>query len=287
MQPAAKRISILILLLLAANAVLGIRILGRGAGEASISFLDVGQGDASLITLPARGRTVQILIDGGPTTAILPALEAVMPKGDRSIDLVVLTHPQLDHFGGLIDVVKRYRVGAFLWNGRAGTIGAWNDLVAAVQESGIPAVALGRGDAIRIGNRALAVLHPDQAGLMSGELNDSSLVTRLDTDGVRALFTGDIAARTERLLSPEEIRADILKVPHHGSKYSSSEEFLAAVRPRAAFIEVGKNRYGHPTAEALARLAAAGGRIFRTDRDGTVRVLLGKAMLRVLPSKPR
>ncbi|MDP3947838.1 MAG: MBL fold metallo-hydrolase, partial [bacterium] len=261
-------------------------------------FLDVGQGDASLITLPsgphtktfgvgAGWHTVQILIDGGPSTAILPALEAVMPKGDRSIDLVLLTHPQLDHFGGLIDVMKRYRVGAFIWNGRAGTIGEWNDLIRAVEEAGVPAVVLGKGGAIRFGSRALAVLHPDRSGLVSGELNDSSLVVRLEADGIRALFTGDIGANIERRLSPDELVADILKVPHHGSKYSSSKEFLERVKPKAAFVEVGKNNYGHPTEEALTRLAEAGSRIFRTDRDGTVVLRWSGGKLFAIPSKQR
>ena len=276
---------VLVLLLLAANVALGLRIGGPGGDEPSIAFLDVGQGDASLITLPSGGRVVQILIDGGPNAGVLPALEAVMPDGDRSIDLVMLTHPQLDHFGGLIDVMKRYRVGAFIWSGRAGTVDAWDDLVRAIREAGVPAVALGSGDAIRFGDRTLAVLHPDRTGLVSGELNDSSLVMRLDADGVRALFTGDIASNVERRLSPDELAADVLKVPHHGSKYSSGKEFLERVGPKAAFIEVGKNNYGHPTPDALARLTAIGSRIFRTDRDGTVIVRWNGGKLLVLPSK--
>ncbi|MBI2037136.1 MAG: MBL fold metallo-hydrolase [Candidatus Liptonbacteria bacterium] len=285
MRPSDNKSLILVLLLLAANVALGLRIGGPGRGGPSLAFLDVGQGDASLVTLPLGGRVVQILIDGGPNAAILPALEAVMPDGDRSIDLVMLTHPQLDHFGGLIDVVKRYRVGAFIWNGRAGTVDAWDDLVQAVRGAGVPALVLGSGDAIRVGDHALAVLHPDRLGLVSGELNDSSLVMRLDTDGVRALFTGDIASNIERRLPPGELIADILKVPHHGSKYSSGKEFLERVGPKAAFIEVGKNTYGHPTSDALARLAAIGSRIFRTDRDGTVVVRWENGKLQVLPSK--
>lgn len=276
---------LILLLLLAANVALGLRIAGAGGSEPSIAFLDVGQGDASLITLSLGRRTVQILIDGGPNAAILPALEAVMPESDRSIDIIMLTHPQLDHFGGLIDVMKRYRVGAFVWNGRAGTVDAWDDLVRAVEEAGTSAVALGKGDAIRVGDHTLAVLHPDRPGLISGELNDSSIVARLDAAGIRALFTGDIASNVERRLSPDELAADILKVPHHGSKYSSNKEFLERVRPKAAFIEVGKNTYGHPASDALARLAEVGSGVFRTDRDGTIVVRWGSGKLLVAPSK--
>jgi competence protein ComEC len=267
-----KRLGIIVVFLVATNVLLLLRLVGGDGGNSSIAFLDVGQGDAALVSLPLQQRTVQVLIDGGPNASILTELSRVMPKGDRSIDLLVLSHPQLDHFGGLIDVLERYNVGAFIWTGRAGTAEAWNELVEKLTKKHILAVKVAYGDKIKIGKQTFTVLNPSQDTLLSGELNDSSLVMRLDAQGISALFTGDISASIEKRLPKNILRADILKVSHHGSKYSSADDFLRAVMSRLAVIEVGKNRYGHPSRETLERLNAAGNKIFRTDRNGTVLV---------------
>ena len=141
-------------------------------------------------------------------------------------------------------------------------------------ERGIPLVRVGAGDHVRQGEYGIDVLGPDAAWLQSGELNDTGIVELLRFPGWRALLTADIGMSAEDdLRSRADIRADVLKIGHHGSKYSTSAAFLDAVAPRAALISVGaRNRYGHPTPETLERLASADVQVFRTDQDGAIRV---------------
>jgi competence protein ComEC len=131
------------------------------------------------------------------------------------------------------------------------------------------------GDVIRYNDARMQILGPNKISLNDKEVNESSIVALLSVDGVRALFTGDIGTKTERqLIERYHLLSDILKVPHHGSKYSSSNIFLEAASPRAAFIGVGKNSYGHPTSEVLARFESIGSKIFRTDMQGTLKVII-------------
>ena len=259
------------------------------ADEFAIYFLDVGQGDGALITFPGG---VQAVIDGGPPNGrLLAELGRILPLQDRYIDLVFLSHPQLDHFGGFIDILGTYEIGTFLGNGKAGETKSYEEFARIAEAGEIPQIALRAGDRIRYGDYAVEVLSPLPEQLGEKELNESALVLALSAPAVdgaearrsfRALFTGDIGAKTERLLAGRtDLRAQVLKVPHHGSKYSSSAEFLAAVAPQVAAIGVGKNTYGHPTAEALGRLEAVGARVFRTDLDGTIKVIVDDGVLRV------
>lgn len=266
------------------DAVLWYLVAGRASagGNLELDFLNIGQGDSELIQLPNGREPIHILVDGGPDASVLRELGAALPPGDRYIDLVLMTHPQLDHFGGFVDLLERYDVGAFLGNGRKGEIRAYGALRELLAQKKIPYVQLREGDAVRAGDAHLAILSPSPEELLSGELNDTCLVAMLDAGGVRALYTGDIGANVEeRLARDYDLRAQVLKVPHHGSRFSSSEPFLSEVHPAFAVIEVGKNRYGHPTPDALERLARAGARIFRTDHDGTVRMVLRNQELKV------
>jgi competence protein ComEC len=265
-------VAVLLALLFIGDIVVWLSIVSRhlASSRLELYFLSVGQGDSQLIRLPGN---VKILIDGGPATGeVLRELSEVLPEGDRYLDIVVMTHPQLDHFGGLIDVLKRYEVGVFIANGRDGTAKAYGDLIQALEDADIPSVLLAAGDHIRYGDAMLSVLGPTARNLTSKELNDTCIITLLDYRGFRALYVGDIGENIERELLVSDIRAHVLKVGHHGSRFSSSAPFLAAVRPSVAVIEVGKNSYGHPTGVALSRLAGARAEIFRTDRDGTVMV---------------
>src|SRR3989344_879038 len=211
----------------------------------ALYFFDVGQGDSALLILPKR---TQILIVGGPDQKVLAGLSRALPFFDRHIELVILTHPQLDHFGGLIEVLERYSVGVVLLNGREGTAAAYQDFLRALRERNVPTRVVREGEEIRLGNALLSILNPDEISLQAEGLNDAGIVVMVSLGGVRALFTGDISAKTEKELAEQyELRADILKVPHHGSKYSSSDIFLDAVGPKIALIGVGKNSYGHPT----------------------------------------
>lgn len=248
-----------------------------GEGYLQIYFLNVGEGDSELVVLPGG---VKILIDGGPPNGrVLEELAKIMPPGDRYIDLAMMSHPQLDHFGGLIEVLKRYEVGAFLTNGREEKTSAFADLQRALDENSVKSIPLSAGNVIRYENSRFNILSPTPALLGSKELNDTTLVAEFSANGSRTLFTGDISSNIEEKLM--DYNVDILKVAHHGSKFSSSAKFLAAISPAVAVIEVGKNSYGHPTKDALGRLAAAGARIFRTDLDGTIKLLIKDSSIRV------
>lgn len=243
-----------------------------------IYFLDIGQGDSQLIVLPGPtgGAPIKILSDGGPNAKILGGLSKILSPEDRYIDIVLLSHPQLDHFGGLIEVLERYQIGAFIYNGRDGTTSAWEDLKNVLKKKNIRTVILSGGDALAYGDNHLNILSPDTELLKSKELNDTGLVGLLKTKHASALFAADIGENIEEyLLKKYDIDVDILKVGHHGSKFSSSASFLKETSPKVAVIQVGKNRYGHPTKEALSRLSYNGAKIYRNDRDGLIKLALG------------
>jgi competence protein ComEC len=240
----------------------------------TVTFFDVGQGDAIFIETPNGN---QVLIDGGPDDGILSKLGREMPFWDRSIDAVILTHPDKDHVAGLIDVLKRYEVDLILWTGvkhSSAEYRKWADLL---DKKNIRAVIARAGQQIKIGDGAFfKILAPfdNLEKESSAKINNTSVVIRLDHGKNSFLFTGDIEKSVERRLlfeAHELMDADILKVAHHGSKTSSLEEFLQAVSPDLSVIQVGrKNRYGHPAEEVLDRLASVGTTILRNDLDGDI-----------------
>jgi competence protein ComEC len=248
--------------------------------DLKLYFLAVGQGDSELVVLPTG---VKILIDGGPMNgAILDELGKVLPPQDRYIDLVAMSHPQTDHFGGLIDVFKRYRVGAFVVSGEEGVVASFADLKKAIKENGAVQLVLSAGDKIRNGDSSFLVLSPTPEFLASKDVNSGSLVLELQGNGAAALFTGDIGEEVEQKLADVVTAGvDILKVPHHGSKYSSTAGFIQALKPKIAVIEVGKNNYGHPTEEILNRLKDIGARIFRTDLDKTIKMSVAEGKIKI------
>ena len=244
--------------------------IGTSSDGLDIYFLDVGQGDASLVRLPGE---VDILIDGGKDKSVLSELARALPDSDRYIDLVILSHTQLDHFGGLIDVLGRYRVGAFIHNGVPANVSAWHDLEKVIYEKGVRSVMVREGDKVTHGQSRLAILGPAKEFLDSKDLNDTSVVVMLSSENSRSLFTADIGFRVEEYLAKKyDLSSDVLKVGHHGSKYSSGSLFLSASIPAVSVISAGKNSYGHPTAEAIKRIKTTGSEVFRTDQDGTVRL---------------
>jgi competence protein ComEC len=241
--------------------------------EARAYFLDVGQGDSELMVFPGG---ITMMTDAGPTNAVLGSLEKALPE-KRYIDLALITHPQLDHFNGYNFILDHYDVGAFIYNGRDDTgVAEWTALKEKIAAKHIPFITLGAGDSVHYGGDEVDILSPDREFAESAELNDTGLVEMIKTEHFRALFTADIGFNIEDWLTAnvKDLRADILKVPHHGSKYSSGDAFLRAVNPSIATIEVGaKNVYGHPGAAALARLASSTRAvIFRTDQNGTIEV---------------
>jgi competence protein ComEC len=261
-------------------ALIWLAAIGLPDGRLHVYFLNVGQGDAILIVAP-DGR--QTLIDGGPSpAALLNELGAVMPFWDRSLDLVVLTHPDLDHMAGLSPALARYRVTHALstpLSASAPQAAAWRDALAAAGVT--PTVAV-PGLRVLSGGPTLTVLRAsssESAGFATDD-NNESLVLRLDYGATSFLFTGDAEEMAERALlsTGAPLRADVLKVGHHGSNRSTSAAFLTAVAPRLAVISVGAdNRFGHPHPDVLQRLA--GIRVLRTDQSGRIEITSdGKAL---------
>lgn len=255
---------------------------GRPISGTRAYFLDVGQGDSELMVFP-DGMTM--MTDAGPTDAVIQSLGKALP-GAKYIDLALITHPQLDHFNGYNFILDHYGIGAFLYNGRDDPgVAEWGALKQKIAEKHIPLITLAAGDRVRYGAAEVDILSPDAEFAQSAELNDTGLVERVRTPDLRALFTADIGFNIEEWLIAhvEDLRADILKVPHHGSKYASGESFLRAVDPEIAVIEVGaKNTYGQPGAATLARLASSTrAAVFRTDQNGTVEISADGGRLKI------
>ena len=245
-----------------------------------VVFFDVGQGDAIFIETPQRH---QILIDGGPSSIILEKLSKEMPFWDKSIDLVILTHPERDHLAGLIEVLEKYKVENILWTGvirDTAEFKEWQNLIKKekakifIAKAGQKIFSLASG----MGNWEIKILYPFE-NLKDREFknsNNTSIVSKLNFNQISFLFTGDIYQSVERDLIgkySEKLNANILKVAHHGSKTSTSEEFLREVLPKIAVISVGKNKYGHPYQEVLERLEKFGIKIQRTDKDSNIKII--------------
>jgi competence protein ComEC len=274
-----KKTFILIVVLLASLDVLVWRtiIFAESSDNLEIYFLNVGQGDSELVILPGG---VKVLIDGGPNNKILNDLTAILQPTDRYLDLVINSHPHPDHFIGLIDVLKNYQVGAFIYNGRDAGIPAWDELIKTAEENKVPQLVLAASDKIHYLDNEFDILSPDKNFINKKDLNETSLAVFLKSQNSKALFVGDIGAGPEKyLIDNFDIDADILKIGHHGSKFSSTAEFLKSVSPKIAVAEVGKNSYGHPTPEVLSRLASFGVAVYRTDTDGTIKLTINNGRI--------
>ncbi|HEX9721786.1 MAG TPA: MBL fold metallo-hydrolase [Candidatus Paceibacterota bacterium] len=232
-----------------------------------VTFFDVGQGDAIFIETK-QGH--QILIDGGPNNAVVEKLGQALPFADKSLDLVVLTHPDADHITGLVGVLEAYDVENVLWTGvekKTNIFASWQE---ALRQEEANIWLVNDPQVIRWSQSSKERLEVLYAADQAKEVNDTSVVTKLVFGETSFLFPGDISkiAEQEMLQQDINIDADILKIPHHGSKYSSTENFLAAVSPGIAVIQVGKNSYGHPTPEVLERLGHIP--ILRNDQIGDI-----------------
>jgi competence protein ComEC len=242
----------------------------RPDGRLHVAFLDVGQGDATLIQSP-DGR--QVLIDGGRyPSVVLEQLGRQMPFWDHSLDLVVATHPDDDHAAGLVGVVERYDVAGLLTNGATADDAGYAALLAAAEATGAAVLVAQPGQRIDLGDGArLDIL--SAGGDVGTADNDASVVARLTYGELSILLTGDAGEAAEAaLLAGGQLSATVvLKAGHHGANTSSGEAFLAAVRPQVVVISVGAdNSYGHPAPALLARAATVGATVLRTDVMGTI-----------------
>lgn len=229
---------------------------------------DVGQGDAILI----QKATTQVLIDGGPTNKVLDCLGRHMPFWDRNIELVILTHPQEDHYGGLINVFRTYKVELFGEYNRKSSNKSYEVLKNEVGSRGIRGVTLSDGTDLRLGKMYLDIVWPNSL-IESENVNDDGVVTLLKYGQFKALFTADVENEVSDILSKNTKLENInyLKVNHHGSKNGLSQNLLNTVSPEVAIISSGKNNsYGHPHNEILKMLIEKDIKILRTDQIGDV-----------------
>ncbi|MCG2691776.1 MBL fold metallo-hydrolase [Microgenomates group bacterium] len=235
-------------------------------------FCNVGQGDAILLEY----KSYQILVDAGPDNSVLSCLGKVMPFWDRKIELVILTHPEADHLTGLIEVVKRYQVGRLMKTAAVNETPEFAALTKVIESRKVKVETLAAGDKIKLKQLNLEILWPFNKGeSFVKNFNQAAVVILGQYGSFRFLLTGDIAAgEEETMLSLGSLRpVDVLKAAHHGSKFSTSQKFLEAVQPKLAVISVGKNSFGHPTPEVLARLKAIGARVVRTDLTGKIEIV--------------
>jgi len=240
-----------------------------------VSFLDVGQGDAILIQ---KGNQ-QVLIDGGPSPqAIGLELGRKMPFWDRTIELMILTHPSADHITGLVEVLNRYQVREVLYPDVAFDSGIYDEWLRLVEEKKTKSTLAQVGQQIDLGNEvSIEVLNPQSPPLTStdSDVDNNAAILHLSMGEVSFLLTADMMweAELELIMQRANLKSTVLKVAHHGSDTSTTTEFLAVVNPQLAVISVGAdNKFGHPRDEVLSRLEDRLGseNIYRTDEDGTV-----------------
>lgn len=240
-----------------------------------VVFFDVGQGDGVFIQTPDHR---QILIDGGPNAQVLEELAKVMPWWDRSIDLVVLTHPDSDHVNGLIEVLRRYKVGKTIDNisesANAPNAKLWKR---EIEKNNIHSANAKSGDTIYMDH---GISYDIIYAKKSDKVNESSIVSGLSYGKSRFLFTGDIAEKEEREIMDnycvqrsecEKLQTDVLKVSHHGSRTATSAGFLRVAAAQYAVIQVGENSFGHPDVSTIKRLEEMSIKIIRTDQAGQIR----------------
>jgi competence protein ComEC len=249
-----------------------------------VNFFDIGQGDAIFIETP---QSQQVLIDGGPGSGILEKLGKEMPFWDRDIDLIILTHPEADHLSGLIEVLKKYKVQNILWTGVVRDTPEYREWEELIKEEGAKIFIASSGQKIKMTNGiSIDILFPFESaeGKEFENSNDTSIVSRLAAGYNSFIFTGDISeiAEKEIISKTIDIDSDVLKISHHGSKTSSSEEFLKEVSPEIAVISVGKdNFYGHPTQEVLENLNKYGIKVLRTDEAGDIKIISDGKIIKI------
>lgn len=240
----------------------------KNAKETKVVFLDVGQGDAILISQGGN----QILIDGGRSgKSLLSGISRQIPFWDRTIETVIATHPDADHIGGFSELLLRYRVGTYISTSalsESELFGILDGVLEASRERTERIIAYrGLSIALPKGGR-LETLFPEDGEHVAGESNETSVVSRFSFGETDFLLTGDLPR--EELFLPEAPPSEILKLAHHGSKHSSSDTFLSRVSPEEVVVSVGKNNYGHPSPDVLSRVATVGAVVRRTDVSGDI-----------------
>lgn len=238
----------------------------------TFAMLDIGQGDALFIESPTG---TQILFDGGPNGKILSELSKVMPFYDKTIDAIIMSHPDQDHIGGFSDVLKNYKVGKVFEGGTLSDSKIYKKIEDEIKNQNIPDILAKKDMKLDLGGGAfLNILFPDR-DVSNWDTNDGSIVARLTYGNTSFMLTGDATKKTEKIIlsenSTKDLQSVFLKAGHHGSHSSSSLEFVKAISPKYSLISVGVgNKYGHPHKETLDILSSINSQIFRTDEKGTI-----------------
>lgn len=266
--------------------MLGVFTLSVSPNTLEVSFLDVGQGDAILIQTPEHH---QVLIDGGPKDVVLQKLKEVMPRGDTTIDMIVVTNPDADHISGFNRVLDEYTVSSVLVPNTRNPSETFKNLMKKIQDKHIKQLVAFSGMKIVLeeGNTQhrealLSIVFPDQV-VKDWTRNDGSIVSRLSYGDTSVMFMGDATSETEKIIIGDSLlggsslgiinilTSDILKLGHHGSRTSSSDVWLDAVKPKIAIVSAGENnRYGHPHKEVIERLTGRDIEIRETSKEGTM-----------------
>jgi len=260
--------AIVLLLLTAVSIALWALLTPSAAtGLLQVAFLDVSQGDAAWLKTPDG---LDILIDGGYQSEGPGLVSYLQEHGVIDIEVIVLSHPHADHVGGLITVLENMEVDEALTNCQSYDSATYQEFQKLLLDKAIPTTCFRDGNNFTWGGVSAAAVNPPEP--LMPDANNNSVVLRISYGAIDFLFAGDIEseAEAEILGRGRTVEAEILKVAHHGSQYSSTAPFLTAVDPEMAVISVGPNSYGHPTAEAIQRLRDAGATIYRTDLRGTI-----------------
>lgn len=243
---------------------------------------NVGQGDATLIIY----QKIQILVDGGPDRKVLDCLGKYLPFWDREIELVILTHPDKDHFEGLVDVFQKYKVDSYMYNPITISKPEYKVLKNVVGRGHQTIILPYAGQTLRLGMIRLDILAPseklsinnyqltNEREITDAETNSYSVVSLVSFGKFKALLTGDMTPEISDRLATENAVGPVnyIKIPHHGSKNGVTLNLLKALMPKLAGISVGKNLYGHPAPEILKMLTDEGIKFLRTDKVGDIEV---------------
>ncbi|MDD5551949.1 MAG: MBL fold metallo-hydrolase [Candidatus Pacebacteria bacterium] len=240
-----------------------------------VNFFDVGEGDSILIEMPNSN---QIIIDGGLSQDVVSKIAKEMPFFDRKIEMIILTHPDKDHVTGLFEVFDVFEVEKVLMpeiKGKEEKKELYVNFKEAVREEGSKIIFAKQGQKISFPGEVYFLIFWPAKDFFSSDINDFSIVGKLIFEETSFLFTGDISDKIEEKLILDNflLKSDILKVAHHGSKYSTSDKFLAEIIPGVAVISVGKNSYGHPTREVLERLEKYDIKTLRTDKNKDIKII--------------
>ena len=261
---------LLILLLLLICAVIWVEIWQKPCMR--VIFFDVGQGDAILVLFPQGGN---MLIDGGePIQGKKVILPYLRKRGIGRIDTVVLTHAHSDHVGGLVEILKVLPVGLVVESGFPHTTDLYMEFLEIVHEKNIPYVKVSRGQELTgFSGVKVKFLNPPGTFLegRGAVINNNSVVLKLCYGETKFLLCADIEREAEKELLRCDLAAAVIKVPHHGSRTSSTLEFIEKVNPEVAIISVGRrNRFGHPYSTTIEKYGAVGSKVYRTDVDGAI-----------------